>query len=274
MKKVLFKIGLVVLIAIFSSGCMFKAPAVKGVVIDKETGKPVEGAWVAAVLVTSSRTIAGSVPYKFYIESMTTGSDGRFEMSRKSYSKPPFPIAIGSWVKDVKIFASAVVQREDGDIYMDKILRVEKEDFQKFKKEGVVVDIESSEGWAFYLRDSMELRSYKGDGRIFHCIGADVPKEKRIEEVNDILIRAYESFLKRYYVDPYAEGVKGRYRVKVQGAHEYLGTLYLQKDDFKRAIEYLSKARDYAQKMGLERTIRDIKRKIERAEKGEKWWEE
>ena len=63
------------IIAICLMGCNIKTPEIRGVVLDEETKKPVEGAWITATLGIKTKTVAGDTYNYLSVDSPHTRTD-------------------------------------------------------------------------------------------------------------------------------------------------------------------------------------------------------
>ncbi len=59
------------------TGCDFKTPEIRGVVLDAATKQPVEGAWIRATLQIKTKTIQGNVQSVLRVEPPHTRSDNK-----------------------------------------------------------------------------------------------------------------------------------------------------------------------------------------------------
>ena len=59
-------------------GCELKTPEIRGVVLDEETKKPIEGAWVTSTLEVYSKTVGGEVHHSFFVGKTWTDKEGKF----------------------------------------------------------------------------------------------------------------------------------------------------------------------------------------------------
>jgi hypothetical protein len=56
-------------------GCNIKTPEIKGTVLDAQTKKPVEGAWIRATIEIDTKTVAGDVSSSLSIDKPHTRTD-------------------------------------------------------------------------------------------------------------------------------------------------------------------------------------------------------
>ena len=80
-------------------------PYIRGVVIDKETKKPLENAWIMAVAGTTSLTVAGDVSsYHLITRPHTrTDKDGRFSIPPRIFFSFPPPLTFGMSTFELRI---------------------------------------------------------------------------------------------------------------------------------------------------------------------------
>jgi hypothetical protein len=80
-------------------------PYIRGVVIDKETKKPVENAWVMAVAGTTTLTVAGDVSSYHLITRPHTRTDknGRFSIPPRMFFSFPPPLTFGMYKSELQI---------------------------------------------------------------------------------------------------------------------------------------------------------------------------
>ena len=88
---------LVIAIGLYYVACIVRTPEITGIVIDKENKKPVENAWIMAVVETNTRTFGGDVSVHYLITPPHTRTDktGRFSIPSRTYYSSPPPLGWG-----------------------------------------------------------------------------------------------------------------------------------------------------------------------------------
>lgn len=114
MKRILVKIAVTCGIIIVGYFVFFSAvtPSINGVVIDIETKKPVENAWVIVTVNSSPSTIAGSAGNTNALthRHLRTDKDGRFNVSMHLFPAGLLPLYFGREISNLK----AIVRASDG----------------------------------------------------------------------------------------------------------------------------------------------------------------
>ncbi len=238
-RNVMILIGGILVISL--TGCDFKTPEIRGVVLDAETKQPLEGAWIRATLQIKTKTIQGNVQSVLRVEPPHTRSDskGTFIIPAKEIKNPSFPMGLGTDVESFTINASTLDDKSDG-FYL--------KDFEGKNKIEVKLNVkpwkEGIENEREYFSYIQSLYKYCFSGRF----GVEVPA---IEggcdnwELN-FVIEKHERYLDKYR--KIAEEGKAR---GYGAALEQLADLYEKKGDNKMAIETLNKKIALIEKRGL-----------------------
>jgi len=221
-------------------GCNIKTPEIHGVVLDKETNQPVEGAWVRVTLDTRSKTIQGDVSNYLSVDSPHTRTDrnGSFLIPSRRFRKPYPPVAFGTEAVNFGIGAATVDDR-GGRIN----LKGEKlEEFLRKKKVDLTIysgPVERTE--AEYFSHLQSLYSYCLTGRS----SVEVPSvEGGCDEWElSYAIAKHERYLERFWKLLEERGYST--------ALDQLSYLYQKRGDFEKAIKTLTKSIALMEKKGL-----------------------
>lgn len=266
LKKLMFMILGAVLMG--ATGCNIKTPEIQGIVLDEETKKPVEEAWVRATMEVYTKTIAGNVHSSLSIDKPHTRTDkeGGFILPSGNFKKPGFPRGFGTEVINLAIGASTVDDRGgrvnlkqdelkgilgkkkvEITIYTKPVERTEEEYFSH---------LQSLYSYCFTGRSSVEVPPVEG--------GCD-------EWELNYAIAKHESYLIKH--KKFAE--EGRSR-GYGTALEQLADLYEKKGNIKKAIDALKDKVTLMEKRGLlkfpdwrrdkenlERRIKELQRKLQ-----------
>lgn len=268
MTKILFLIFAFILITGLSA-CEIKTPEIHGIVIDAETKKPIEGAWISATIGVKTKTISGDVGQMVSLDPphTRTSKEGTFVIPAKKIKKPLFPISFGSEIDSFGIGASTIDDKIGGMSLSGEQLK----DFLKKDKLRIEIKIkyvERSEGE--YFSHLQSLYNYCFTGRF----GIEIPA---VEDGCDEWELEYAITKHKRYLEKYKESaVKG----EIKGffaAIDQLSELYEKKSDFKEAIDVLKNKIALIEKRGLlkfedwqkiktriERRIYELQKKIER----------
>jgi hypothetical protein len=108
---------LIIAVSILSGCTSLKTPEIRGVVVDAETKKPVEGAWISSTLSIKTKTIGGDVSSYLSVDPPHTRTDkeGKFVIPAKKFKAPPFPVGFGTKAESFGIGASTIDDKA-GDI--------------------------------------------------------------------------------------------------------------------------------------------------------------
>jgi hypothetical protein len=246
-----FVAGIIMMIGFI--GCDLKTPEIRGVVLDAETKKPVEGAWVRATLQIKTKTIQGNVQSVLRVEPPHTRSDkkGTFVIPAKEIKTPSFPMGLGTDVESFTINASTLDDKSDGFYLKDfeGKNKIEAKLNVKPWKEG----IENEREYFSYIQS---LYKYCFSGRF----GVEVPA---IEggcdnwELNFVIAK-HERYLERF-------SIKDETRSHNSIILEELGLLHEKKGNYEKAIENLKKAKQirFFRPQDLDNEIKRIQEKLQ-----------
>ena len=270
------KVIVVVILLLSVVGCSIRTPEIRGVVLDEETRRPVEGAWVHATLELKTKTIQGNVYNVLSVDRphTRTGRDGRFMIPSRRFNKPFPPVGFGTEVMSFGVSANTVDWRGGGLEIKDllgkegielviQIRSAEKDDEEKIisymkggvKRERAMELIEME-----YFSSLQALYRYCNSGRF----SVEVPPvEGGCDDWElDYAIAKHERYLGKY---PKTEKTRSHYTIIL----EQLGHLYEKKGKLKKAIEYLKKAREirFFRPQDLDREIERIQQRLEGVKK-------
>lgn len=257
---------LVVLVLLVIQSCTIRTPEIHGVVLDAETKQPVAEAWIRASIGTKSLTIQGDVGGVISLAPphLRTGEDGTFVIPSRKIRKTPFPLAFGTEVSDLSVSARTLdksgSKRSDKPIgswnrKMDVTIYLE--DREAFERKTYTTDM-TEERWKEEFERS-EFASLQGLYR--YCqfgragIESNLGKPEGCDDWElDFAIKKHERFLERY---PLTKEIRSHRSIIL----EQLGHLYKKKQDYKKAIEYLEKAKEirFFRQQDLEAEIQQIK---------------
>lgn len=96
------------------SGCSITTPEITGVVIDGETGQPVENAWITATLSLKIATIQGDVHVHPSVAPphLRTDKEGKFVIRRQKFKKPYPPVALGTEPEGFRVHVETIDDKE------------------------------------------------------------------------------------------------------------------------------------------------------------------
>ncbi len=254
------KVIVVVVFLLSLVGCSIRTPEIRGVVLDEETRRPVEGAWVHATLELKTKTIQGNVYNVLSVDRphTRTGSDGRFMIPSRKFKKPLPPVGFGTEVMNFDINAKTFdriggIQFDLNDlkkkgmvvtIYIRSIEKIYNEQYQKYLKEGI------KEERALELIERDQFSSLQSLYRYCHSgrFSVEVPPvEGGCDDWElDYAIAKHEKYLKKYRIIAEEGKARGYF-----AALDQLSELYEKKGDFKKAIEPLKEKIFIMERRGL-----------------------
>ncbi len=235
----------------FFYGCDLKTPEIRGIVIDAESQKPVEGAWIHGTIWLESKTVAGSSGKVISIESphTRTGKDGKFIIPARELKKAPFPIEIGTQVTKFTIGAATVKKSGQNEIRVNELesskidVTISLEDIEKvWKKELAHVPAERFE-------EEKEQREFSGLQALYnYCFtgrfSAEIPA---VENGCDDWELNYVIYKHESYLIKHKDEIKSGY----YNALGQLSELYERNSNCKKAIEILQKQISFMVRHGL-----------------------
>jgi len=251
------KVIVVVILLLSVVGCSIRTPEIRGVVLDEETRRPVEGAWVHATLELKTKTIQGNVYNVLSVDRphTRTGRDGRFMIPSRRFNKPFPPVGFGTEVMSFDINAKTIDRiggiqfdlndlRKKGIVVNIYIRSVEKDDEEKIisymkggvKRERAMELIEME-----YFSSLQALYRYCNSGRF----SVEVPPvEGGCDDWElDYAIAKHERYLEKYKTIIENRGYST--------AIDQLAYLYEKKGNYEKAIEALNKSISIMEKKGL-----------------------
>jgi len=235
----------------FVTGCNIKTPEIKGVVLDAETKKPVENAWVTATLGIKTKTVAGDTYSYLTIDPPHTRTDksGRFIIPSKKFNKPFFPVGFGTTVESFGVGANTVDDRS-ASVNLLQFLGEGKADITIYLKPEGRTESE-------YFSHLQALYNYCLTGRFF----AEVPA---VEGGCDAWELDYSIKKHEKYIGQFSKTEK--YRSHISIIFEQLGLLYEKNGEYKNAIINLKKSREirYFQPQDLDNAIKRNLQKLQR----------
>jgi len=245
-------------ILISLTGCTYRTPEIKGMVLDEETKKPVEGAWVHATLQIKTKTIAGDTHIVLSVEPPHTRTDkeGKFLIPSRTFNKPPFPASFGTEVESFSINATTINDMSGGfDLKKDA------------GKEKIEVTIHVKP-WEKGISDEKEYFSYI-QALYNYCLtgrfGVEVPPVTGgcdEWELGYVIVK-HERLLNKL------DGLKNSdQKARYANILNQLGYLFEKKGDLKRAIATYRKLMDFEGEGGWffkpsENKINELKRKLQ-----------
>jgi hypothetical protein len=226
---------LIALSALMFAGCKISTPEIRGIVLDAETKKPVEGAWVKVLLQSTTRTVAGDTHGGISLAELhlRTGKDGRFVIPSRKIKKAPTPYGFGISIDSCAIGVSTIDDMEGNINFRDE------EKLKEFlKKKTIEVTIyvkpvEQTEREYFYRLQN--LRRYFTTGR--GSFEKPLDREGGDEWELDFIITKHERYLETH---PYIDEIRSHHSI----VYEQLGLLNKQLGNYDKAIEYLKKAKE------------------------------
>ncbi len=244
----------VVLLMSTLAGCKLRTPEIRGVVLDAETGEPVEGAWISSTLTVKTKTVGGDVHSYLSVGQPHTRTDkeGRFIIPSKKFKKPPFPIGFGTEVESFSVNANTIDDKSGG-------FYLKREEYIGKKQIEVVIYVKP---WKKGLTDEREYNSYIR-ALYNYCLtgrfGIEVPPvEGGCDEWElDFAIAKHERFLKRL-----GEPKTMDQRTYYTGTMRRLAYLYKKKGDYKKAIETFKKVKEFKEKRGSKLWIKEFEFQI------------
>lgn len=230
-------------------------PFIRGVVIDAETKKPVENAWVMATVDVDTRTIAGNVGSTYAISRrhLRTGKDGVFTISPKMYLSIPTPFTFGNTGRELNITIRVMGgKRAEMDFTKSwwKIIL--------FATTPVKYMDRKDDDISFELRT---LYDYCTTGTFFMIYRSGSERCDNWEL--DYTIVEHERFIKKLGQPKNVD--QETYYSKATGC---LSGLFKRKDNYEKALEYLKTSRDFDKKRGLsissedETEINELEKKL------------
>jgi len=280
------KVIVVVILLLSVVGCSIRTPEIRGVVLDEETRRPVEGAWVHATLELKTKTIQGNVYNVLSVDRphTRTGRDGRFMIPSRRFNKPFPPVGFGTEVMSFGVSANTVDWRGGGLEIKDllgkegielviQIRSAEKDDEEKIisymkggvKRERAMELIEME-----YFSSLQALYRYCNSGRF----SVEVPPvEGGCDDWElDYAIAKHERYLERYKDPKIIE--KPPYGVSrwdniihYSNILDQLAHLFKKKGDYKKALNIFYHLYEFDKKHGLSLRLKDYEREINELQK-------
>lgn len=232
-------------------GCDIKTPEVRGLVLDAETKKPIEGAWVTATLEVYSKTVGGEVHQSFFVGKTWTDKEGKFVISPKEITMPSFPLSLRNKSGSLNVAARAISSNgyiSDG-VALTKI---------KNKTE-VQLYLTSPKDEDHYFSAVQGLFLYISTGRV-GVSTPPVPENER-KEVFNIAIGLSESYL-RTYSKPKTSDERSKYASVLR----ILGDLYKRKGFYQNAIDIYIKLKKFDYDRGLDGRLKEYDMQIKELE--------
>lgn len=241
-------------------GCHIKTPEIRGVVLDEETKRPVEEAWISATLGIRTKTIQGNVSSYLSVENPHTRTDssGSFVIPTRSFKKPSFPFGFGTEVESFSINASTIDDKSGG-FYLKGYEG--KEDIE------VTIYVKP---WEKGLNDEKEYFSYL-QALYNYCLtgrfGVEIPP---VEGGCDEWELNYTIAKHERYLDKFKTVVDER---GYSTAFDQLAYLYEKRGDYRSAIQTLRKSITIMEIKGLlrfevwQRNRKEIEWKINELQK-------
>jgi hypothetical protein len=246
-------------------GCSIETPEIRGVVLDTETKRPVEGAWVHATIELNTKTVQGNVHNALSVDRPHTRTDkqGKFIVPSKRFKKPYPPLGFGTEVLAFRVGISTVDDKGGGVRYFGGYY---KRDFGKgdgdlkevLRRDAIELNIhikpvERSESEYFHHLQS--LYSYCLSGRF--SVEAPAVEGGCDEWELDYVIAKHERFIKRL-----GEPKTMDQRIHYAGTMKQLAYLYKQKGDYVKALETFKKVKTFEEKRGVDLWLREFEYQI------------
>jgi hypothetical protein len=251
MKKLIYAVlGMIILIVVaYLGGCTVRTPKITGIVIDKETQQPVENAWVQVLLDIDTATPGGPVNNTSRISPAhaRTGKDGTLVIPSQMIFGPPVPF--GFWATPTKLIIS-VRTFEDKRAEMNLIKEI-----RKFNLKLTLPVEYSAMGEGEINNDLGHLSTYCETGRL---IGEWPPVMGGCDKWEiDYIINANLRL-----IDRLGEPKDIRQETDLSGSLACLARLYKKKGDYRKALEYFVKVRDYDERRGVHMTLNEYEIQI------------
>jgi hypothetical protein len=251
MKRILVKIAVTCGIIIVGYTVFFSAvtPSVKGVVIDSETKKPIENAWVIVTVNSSTATIAGDVGNTDFLSQphLRTDKEGRFKISKHLYIAGLPPLSFGRTTSRLR----AIVRVADGrraEVDLSK-------DLKKWSLNATIpVSYQKKRGEERF-RELQNLYHYCIEGA-FLLVGPPVAGGCDKWEL-DYMIAELEKYIKDVS-KPNNLSEETNYPICLY----YLALLYERRTDFEMALTAFKTARDFDLKRDVNSRMGDYKEHI------------
>ncbi len=251
MKKI--PIILFVLISfLLLSGCTIRTPQINGLVLDEETKQPVPEAWVSSMVTIKFATVAGDVTQYISVDKphTRTNKDGKFDIPSITIEKPSFPLGLRTEVKYFGVDASTSDDR-GGSISIVDALGKNKIDVTIYIKPEFANFIESE-----HFSALQALHNYCTTGRF----AVEIPAvEGGCDDWElDYAIKKHERFLEKYNL---SDETRSHRSIIL----EQVGLLYEKKQNYEKAIEYLTKAKEIRLFLpqSLEYKINELKKMLD-----------
>jgi hypothetical protein len=251
MKKLLVKIAIGCGIIVVGYFVFFSAvtPSIEGVVIDAETKKPVENAWVIVTVNSNTTTIAGDTGNTDFLSRphLRTDDEGRFKVSMRVYIAGLPPLSFGRTTSRLRV----VVRVADGrraEVDLSKNLK----EWNLNKTIGVTRQEKKGED---RFRELQDLYHYCIEGA-FLLVGPPVTGGCDKWEL-DYAIKELEEYLKDIS-KPTNLSEETNYPICLY----YLALLYERRTDYELALATFKTARDFDLKRDVNSRMVDYKEHI------------
>ena len=196
-------------------------------ILDAETKKPIEKAWVTATLEVYNKTVAGEVHQSLFVGKTWTDKEGKFVLPSKEFRKPSFPVSFGSKVESLNIGAKAISARG----YISEGIGLK----ELNKEDKVALYLKPPKDEAYYRSALGGLYDYILSGRL----GDAVPPASENERLDilDLAIQAYEKFIEKYGDS--------------SNVLKDLGYLYKKHGDYRKSLEIFRRVKAFDEKHGI-----------------------
>lgn len=229
-------------------------PFIRGRVIDAQTGKPVEDAWVIAIAGIDTRTIAGDVGSSYAISRhhLRTGKDGIFTIFPKMYFSIPTPFSFGNKSRELKI----TVRVKDGK-------RAETDLTKSWWKRILIVTVPVKDEVRDESEVSKELSTISG----YCTTGMYFPIYRAGSELCDDWEMEYIILENNKFLKQTSKLVNTDQKVNYSSTLYRLALLYKRKNEIKKALDLFKAVKDFDSNLGLEWRLNEYKEHIEELER-------
>lgn len=238
--------GLMVLYLIFG---YVRTPVINGIVLDAETKKPVENAWVTGNLSLKVATIQGDVHIHPSIAPphQRTNKEGEFTIPRKSFRQPLPPLGFGMSVEGCRVSAETIDDKQ-GEISLIP-------SFWKWWT-NVTIYVKSTKmteaDYNSYLRS---LYDFCLTGRLGIVIPA-VEEKCDVWEL-DYIISKHKNYLKNLGQLDNSDN-----ETYYAGTIQQLGYLYKKRGDYKKALDTFLTGKEFDKKRNVSHRIKEYEVEI------------
>jgi hypothetical protein len=251
MKKILVKIAIACGVIVVGYFVFFSTvtPSIRGVVIDAETKKPIENAWVIVTVNSSTATIAGDVGNTDFLSRphLRTDKEGRFTISRRLYIAGLPPLGFQSTASRLR----AVVRAANGrraEVDLSK-------DLKKWSLNATIPVTHQERKGEERFRELQDLYHYCIEGA-FLLVGAPVPGGCDKWEL-DYTIKELEKYIRENDMP-----ITAHQETYLSGTLQYVAVLYERKGNPEKALRTFEDVRLFDLKRGVDSRIKEYDQQI------------